>query len=340
MNEKPRILYIGNKLSKKGITVTSIETLGAFLEQEGYRVYKASSFHNKLLRLFDMLFAVVKYSSKVSVVLIDTYSTQNFYFAVSVANLCRLLRLPYIPILRGGDLPKRLEKSNRMSRKLFHGAKINVAPSMFLLEAFKNRGYSNLRYVPNTIEIEKYRFVLRKKISPKILWVRSFAEIYNPMLAIEVLEKLNLKGYNATMCMVGPDKDGTLKKCKDRAIEKGLDVVFTGKLEKQEWIQLSEAFDIFINTTNFDNTPVSVIEAMAVGLPIVSTNVGGVPFLIDDRVDGILVPPNDSDSFVKSIEDLIGNEDLTSSLSENGRKKVVNFDWQKVKHTWNALLND
>ena len=66
---------------------------------------------------------------------------------------------------------------------------------------------------------------------------------------------------------------------------------FTGKLSKQEWRDLSKDYNVFINTTNFDNTPVSVIEAMALGIPVVSTNVGGLPFLITDKVDGVLVEP-------------------------------------------------
>ena len=86
--------------------------------------------------------------------------------------------------------------------------------------------------------------------------------------------------FDATLAMIGPDVDGSLTKVKDLARKKNLDVNFTGKLSKPEWINYSKDFNVFINTTNFDNTPVSVIEAMALGLPVVSTNVGGMPFLI------------------------------------------------------------
>ena len=80
--------------------------------------------------------------------------------------------------------------------------------------------------------------------------------------------------------MVGPDKDGSLEKTKQYAKEKGVlhRVRFTGGLSKTEWIELSKDYNIFINTTNVDNTPVSVMEAMALGFPVISTNVGGVPF--------------------------------------------------------------
>jgi glycosyltransferase involved in cell wall biosynthesis len=333
-----RIVYIGNKLKGKGSNVTTIETLGIQLTTLGYTVYTFSSVRNKLLRLLDMLGGVITKGRKADVVLIDTYSTQNFYYAVAVANLCRLLRIPYVPILHGGNLPERLQKNKYVSYKLFHGAKTNVAPSRYLMEIFSSEGYKNLTYIPNTIEIQDYPFLLRNEIAPKLLWVRSFAEIYNPMLALNVLKKLRESYPQASLCMVGPDKDGSLEKCKEYARQHELPITFTGRLSKQEWRQKSIDYDIFINTTNFDNTPVSVIEAMALGLPIVSTRVGGIPYLIEDHIDGLLVPPNNSESFVDAIGKLCTVAELGSTLSTQARKKAEAFDWQKVKVHWLTLL--
>lgn len=335
---KVSLLYIGNKLSQKGVTVTSVETLGSFLKQEGFRVFTASSQKNKVLRLLDMMWSTLRYSSKVSYVLIDTYSTRNFFFAVSVANLCRLLKVAYIPILRGGDLPSRIQKSKSQAYKLFNGAYTNVAPSPYLMQAFKADGYDNLAYIPNTIEIKNYPFKLRHQPKPKLLWVRSFAEIYNPMLAIEILEKLLNHFPEATLCMIGPDKDGSLKKCKTYATSKDLPVSFTGKLSKREWIAVSAQYDIFINTTRFDNTPVSVIEAMALGLPVISTSVGGVPYLIENEKDGLLVLSEDKDAFIRAIGELLTNPGKALMIANNARKKAERFDWQNVKQDWVKLL--
>lgn len=335
-----RILYVGNKLSRKGITVTSIETLGRFLESEGIVVYTASSIKNKAFRLLDMIFKTFKYSRKIDYVLIDIYSTQNFYYAVTIGNVCRLLKVPYIPILRGGDLPKRLKKSPSQSKKLFHGAKVNVAPSNYLLKSFIDAGFQNTLCIPNTIVIDKYPFKKRNGVIPKLLWVRSFAEIYNPFLAIQIIERISKLYPVATLCMVGPDKDGSLAKCKAYALHKNLPVTFTGKLNKEEWINLSFKYDIFINTTNFDNTPVSVIEAMALGLPVISTNVGGVPFLLDNRKDALLVPANNTEAFVEAIVSLCSNDALCKSLIKNARNKVEGYDWQIVKHLWLKLFKE
>jgi L-malate glycosyltransferase len=338
---KKKVLYIGNKLGENAMgTVTTLDVLSTQLEVEGFTVYSASAKQNKIIRIIDMLFAVIKYRNRVDVVLIDTYSTLNFHYAVAVANLCRLFRLPYIPILHGGNLPQRLQKSRSKAYKLFKGAKTNVAPSKYLMDEFAAEGYHNLTYIPNTVEIEQYSFLLRKEINPKLLWVRSFAEIYNPMLALLVVEKLREEFPNVSLCMIGPEKDGSLQKCKAYAAEHQLPVIFTGMLSKEGWRQRSKDYDIFINTTNFDNTPVSVMEAMALGLTVVSTDVGGVPYLIEDQKDGLLVPPDERDQFVDAIHKLCTNNELARSLSANARKKAEGFDWQNVKHHWFTLLRE
>ncbi len=334
--QKRGVLYIGNKLSEKGKTVSTIDTLSLLLEKEGFEVFTASSKHNKLLRFFNMLVATLRFGPKVSHVLIDTYSTQNFFYAVMVAWLCRILAVAYVPILHGGNLPERLSKSPGYSKRLFKGAKINVAPSKYLMEAFQRNGYHNIMHIPNSVEIRNYPFLLRKEIQPRLLWVRSFAEIYNPLLAVEILKKLIDKGINVSLTMVGPEKDGSLEKCKIEA--KGLPVTITGKLSRKQWIELSASHDIFINTTNFDNTPVSLIEAAALGLPIVTTNVGGIPFLVNQETS-VLVPPNNADAFVNAITNLLEDTVKTERLSRKGRQAAELFDWEKVKKSWLALMS-
>lgn len=319
--------------------VTTLETLSQLLRAEGFEVFSASARKNKVARMLHMLWTVIKRKNRISVVLIDTYSTQNFYYAVAISRLCRLLKLHYVPILHGGNLPARLQNNPRLSQRLFGGACTNVAPSRYLLEAFREQGYENLTYIPNTIELAKYPFLHRSAVQPKLLWVRSFAQLYHPMLALQVLEALLKEGIAATLCMVGPDKDGSLAYCRTYAKSKQLPVTFTGKLEKEEWITLAASYDIFLNTTNIDNTPVSVIEAMALGLLVISTKVGGIPYLLEHERDALLVPPNDCDAFVTEIRRLLEHPQLAGTLSQTGRETVAAFDWQNVKPLWLKLLH-
>lgn len=333
-----RILYIGNQLKHSGVTVTTIDTLSEELRKEGFVVLTASAKKNQVLRMADMMGSVIANARKVDVVLIDTYSTKNFWYAYFVALMCKKLSLPYVPILHGGNLPQRIKKTPIASKFLFGNAYCNIAPSGYLYQHFLEAGFSNLKYIPNSINIKDYPFLLRKKLRPKLLWVRSFASIYNPFLAIRVFEGLLKKYPEAQLCMVGPEKDDAFLKCKNYADAHNLSITFTGKLEKKEWIKLSRDYDIFLNTTNFDNMPVSVVEAMALGLLVVSTNVGGLPYLIDHEQNGILVPKNDKHALIFQIEKMLIYPEQQQEFTLSARKKAETFDWEVVKEQWMQFL--
>lgn len=333
------LLYIGNKLSKHGYTPTNIETLGPLLEQEGFKFYYSSDKNNQLIRLLDMVWGVLKYRNKIDYVIIDTYSTFSFWYAFMTSQLCRIFRLKYIPILHGGNLPYRLNKNPRLCKMIFNHSYKNVAPSGYLMDAFRKQNYPNLVYIPNTIELEQYKFLQRSEVkTPKLLWVRSFAWLYNPKMAVDVLKELQKKYPEAELCMVGPDKDGSMEQTKLYAQQQGVKVVFTGRLSKPEWKKLSENYNLFINTTNFDNTPVSVIEAMCLGIPVVSTNVGGIPFLLENHTNALLVEKENAMAMVQAVESLVENPDLYQKLVTNGYNLVKSFDWKTVKHQWAEIL--
>ena len=333
-----KILYIGNKLSQKGKTDSTIDTLGKGLEELGFQVVYASSYKSILLRFIDMIWAVFKHRKTTDYVLIDTYSTLNFYYAFAVSQLCRWFHLKYIPILHGGNLPNRLKTSPKLSKAIFAFAYNNVAPSLYLKSHFESNSFSNVIFIPNSIKIEDYKFQKKNDPSVKLLWVRSFSEIYNPSLAIKVLKALKDENIEAELCMIGPEKDGSLESCKALAKKLALEVEFTGRLTKPQWHKKATDFNIFINTTHVDNAPVSVIEAMALGLPVISTNVGGMPFLIENKTDGILVEPNDVQAFVLAVKELTFNTKIATIIANNARRKVEDYDWNNVKYHWGNLL--
>ena len=336
MNNK-RILYIGNNLSKKTKYQTTMTLLSFLLETEGYAVIKSSDKINKIIRLIDMCFAVFKNRNKVAYILIDTYSTTNFYFTLITSQLARIYNIKYIPILHGGNLPVRLRNSSFLSKKIFENSYKNVAPSNYLKSAFEDFNF-NSEFIPNVINLKDYKYLERTNIQPKLLWVRSFKHLYNPTLAIKVLLELKKKYPDAVLCMVGPFLDDSYQETVNLVQKYNLEdsVKFTGVLTKEDWHKKATEYDVFINTTNFDNTPISVIEAMALGLTIVSTNVGGMPYLIENKVDGLLVDKENVDAMTNAIIDVIEGKYLT--LSKKAREKAETFDWDIIKYKWFKIL--
>jgi len=338
MKKQINILYVGNNLSDKTGYNSTQATLSNLLS-EIYFLNVVSNKSNKILRLLDMCFTVIRQKNKADYILIDTFSTLNFYYAFIVSQIARILNIKYIPILHGGNLPNRLVHSRKMSKAIFEHSFANVAPSNYLKNAFEEKGI-RVKFIPNVLNISDYIFKKRKQFKPNLLWVRAFDETYNPVMAIEVLFRLKRIYPEAKLCMVGPFKDSshqkTVSKIKGYNLEK--DVEITGILSRDKWLKKSKEFDVFINTTNFDNTPVSIMEAMALGLPIISTNAGGLPFLISAKMDGVLVVKNDAKQMTKEIDNLIKNPLFANKLTVNARRKAESFDWQVVKKQWIDLL--
>ncbi len=333
-----KIVYIGNNLVT-GNPTTSIQ-LSGLLRGLGFEVLVYSNKKNKVLRLIDMILGVLK-NKDVNLILIDTYSTWNFYYAVCISQLARFYNIKYIPITHGGNLPERIVKSKFLSNLLFKNSVINVCPSRYLkseLDAFQFK----TMLIPNAIDINTYIFKSRDLSKIKLLWVRAFDKIYNPLMAVEVLKKIKEQFPLSTLRMVGPDKDGSMEIVKSYVAAHQLNdsVEITGFLSKQEWIEKSEDCSFFINTSNIDNTPVSVIEAMALGLPVISTNVGGMRFLISDEENGVLVEKGAVNDMSNSIINLIKEGNRSGSMALNARKMVETFDVKSVGVQWEKLLKD
>jgi glycosyltransferase involved in cell wall biosynthesis len=146
---------------------------------------------------------------------------------------------------------------------------------------------------------------------------------------------------DAHLTMLGPDKgDGTRQAAQREARDLGVEsrIDFPGKVPKPEISNWMNRGDIFLNTTNIDNTPMTVMEAMACGLCVVSTNVGGIPYLLKDRYDALLVQPGDPEAAASAVRRILTEPALAESLSRNARQKVEHFDWTAVLPVWEKIL--
>src|SRR5262249_10472231 len=117
-------------------------------------------------------------------------------------------------------------------------------------------------------------------------------------------------------------------------------VAFTGPIPKETTPHWLNRGDILLNTTSVDNTPVSILEAMASGLCIVSTNVGGIPYLLEIGCDALLVRADDDEAMANAVHALLTKVGLAERLSTNARRKVEQFDWSTVLPKWERLFMD
>ena len=143
------------------------------------------------------------------------------------------------------------------------------------------------------------------------------------------------------LMMIGPDKgDHSLNNLMELARELGVtnNIEIVGPIVHSDVPCWLDKADIFINTSNFDTAPSSLMEAMANGLCVVSTNVGGIPYLAENGVEAILVEPNDPVSLANAVSEILAHPDFASTLSRNARIRAEQSDWAVILPRWESLL--
>jgi glycosyltransferase involved in cell wall biosynthesis len=114
-------------------------------------------------------------------------------------------------------------------------------------------------------------------------------------------------------------------------------VTFSGRIDNADITALYRSASVFLNPSRVDNMPNSVLEALATGVPVVSTNVGGVPFMVEDGHTALLVPPGDADAMAAAMLRLTSDAELRGRLSCQGRELVRKYDWSRIRPQLIAL---
>lgn len=334
---KTKVLFIGNYLSgKKGTTALAFrlkEKLG-----DEFDITLASHHKNKMLRLLHIIGLSCFHPGKKMIV--DVYSGQAIYMAAVSSFIGKYLsKKKIIFMLRGGNLVNFYDANTSLVRKVFSRADDFYTPSQYLQAEFTTRGYTVNR-LANFVDLSRFHSSHHQAPS-KLLWVRSFKNIYHPEVAIAILHSLHEKGYPCTLTMVGPD-DGMLEECRVQVNALGLDkyVTFTGPILNEQLPKVYQAHGIYLNTTSYESFGNALLEAAASGLVCVSNAVGEIPYMWKDGENMFLVKDNQVDEFVDRIIRLHNDENLFRSISNGAQENSKHYDWEQIKPKWMALLNE
>lgn len=335
-----RLLVLGNFLSPARTTRSVCAEVADRLRERGYHVVTASSVANPVLRLLDLIATTWRRRSDYSLAQVDVFSGRAFLWAEAVCWVLRSLRKPYLLALHGGSLPAFARRWPGRVRRLLAGATSVICPSDYLRVEL-SRFRSDIRSIPNGLTLESYTFRLRGNAAPRLVWLRAFHEIYNPVLAVRAAQALSARFPAVHLTLIGPDKgDGSLSRARQAASTATgtASIEFEGSVPKSAVPACLARADIFLNTTRVDNLPTTVLEAMACGLCVVSTNVGGIPCMLTDGMNALLVPADDCEGVVSAITRLLTDPELADQLSRSGRATAERHDWSVVLPQWEAAL--
>lgn len=319
------------------------EILAGLLHQAGYPVLATSHIPARLPRLADTLRSLVAWRDQIDLVIHQVYGGNGFAIADMSSALCRRLGLRQVGVLHGGALPELAQKKPRLVRGVLGRLVTIVAPSPYLAHVFGRfpELAARIRVIPNVLDIAAYPYRHRAAVAPRLLWMRTFQELYNPQMALDVLADVRRTHPAATLTMAGQER-GLQAAMIARAAELGLAEAtrFPGFLGLKDKAREFAAHDIYLNTNHVDNMPVSVLEAGAFGLPVVATAVGGLPYLLRDGETGLLVPDSDAAAMTAAVRRLVAQPALAAALSANGRRLAESCGWPSVHAQWETLFDE
>jgi len=213
-----------------------------------------------------------------------------------------------------------------------------VTPSGFLVDVFERHGIE-AQFIFNVIDVSWFRYRRRRKLRPRFLSNRGLEPLYNIECTLRAFALIQQRYPDATLTVA---HDGYHRPVLEELAEelKLQNTRFIGRVARNGVAALYDEADIYLTSPNIDNMPVSLLECLASGLPIVATRAGGIPYIVRDGETALLVDINDHEAMASRAMDLLEDEDLVEHLTDRGLKEVKRYHWAPVRDQWAALYRD
>ena len=207
-----------------------------------------------------------------------------------------------------------------------------IVPSEYLVKVFGTFGL-NAEAVYNLIEVSDFPFRDRIPLRPVFLSNRNLESHYGVDRVLRAFSIIQINIPEARLDVVG---DGNQRRSLESlAADLGLrNVTFRGQVDPRRIREVYDDVDIFLNGSEIDNQPLSLLEAFACGIPIVTTDAGGIPYIVRHGETGMVVPRGDFEQMANCALELLRNPQLARELVSQGREEVKKYSWNATKHSW------
>jgi len=207
-----------------------------------------------------------------------------------------------------------------------------VVPSAYLREVFGRFGYQ-ARVIHNVVDLSRFRFRERTELGPRLLSMRNLEAHYRIDVVIRAFALVKRQHPDASLVVAGY---GSEEKRLRRLVESlGTEGVrFVGRYAPEDAPQLYADADVFLNASDVDNQPVSLLEAFASGLPVISTPTGDIGAMLEAGAAGVIVRRGDPVAMAGAVEELLANPMRALELSRRARDGLHRFTWPQVRNGW------
>lgn len=234
---------------------------------------------------------------------------------------------------RNREYPSSVQLLKFVQRWVTGRAEKTIVPSDYMKKIVSNWGVprKNIVVIPNPVKDvseQGNRRTLRGLLQIKgelIISVGRLVSWKGFLTLIDIMPELLKKLPNVKLFIVGSGPD--LSELEKRAQRMGVDkqVIFAGALSRDILMRYLKASDVFVLNTSFESFSFQLVEAMFVGIPIVTTKIGSIPEIIKDGKNGLLVKPNDKKMLIKSIRRVLTDTGLSARLTRAARVTARNY---------------
>jgi phenylacetate-CoA ligase len=253
-------------------------------------------------------------------------------WTVPAVVLGRLLGRRTVLNYRSGEARDHLVRQGWLAKPVMRLASVLVVPSGYLQDIFAEHGLA-AQAVFNVVDLKAFQYRERDFARPVMLVPRTLEALYNVGAALEAFKvvKAACPGAELLITGEGPERPALERKVAEEGI-KG--VTFLGRVPHAQMPAIYDRADILLNPTNVDNMPVSLLEAFASGLPVVSTDAGGIPYLVTSGENGLLAPVGDSAGLAAHLLWVISHPDEARALARKAWEEREQYTWERVAERW------
>lgn len=236
-----------------------------------------------------------------------------------------------------GEARDHLRRS-RVARTVLKRADNLVVPSRFLQDVFRDFALETTA-VPNIVDLSQLQFRSRVPLRPHLLCTRGFHPYYGIDILVRAFAEVRKVYPNAHLDLVGggPVERSIRKLVQELNVP---NISFLGVASREEIGRVYDQADIFVNASNVDNMPVSVLEAFAAGTPVITTEPAGMKYLVAHECTGLLSPPGDSVALAKNILRVLQDPQLARRLAQNAYEQSSLYCWPLVRNEWLKIYSD
>ncbi len=258
-----------------------------------------------------------------------------YLFCMPVIVLSRVRGVPCIVNYRGGEAETFFRSSPAWVRRSLALASTIVAPSAYLAGVFRALGFA-VQIIPNIINLERFSPSQNRKDDDGVhlIVTRNLEPIYDIPTALRTFAKVVEHYPNARLTIAGSGPEEA--RLKDLAASLGVAeaVLFAGRIPNHEIPALYASADVVLNPSTVDNMPISILESFASGVPVVSTNAGGIPFIAKNGENALLVPIGDANAMAQATISLLADSGLAAKFRANGLIAAQAYAWSAIRELW------